>query len=299
MVASISLVASSLHDGRGRAVVDNGPVPTSPLVTLSDGRAIPQLGLGVYKVSDDEATDAVGSALEAGYRHIDTAAFYENEKGVGQAIRQSGLPRHEVFVTSKVWQDDHGYDETRRAFDTSLARLGFDYLDLYLIHWPAPRQNRYVETWRALESLKADGLVRSIGVSNFHPHHLDRLAQEGGETPVINQVELHPWLQQAGVREYDDAHGIATEAWSPLARGRILDDPTLATLASKHGRSPAQIVLRWQLDLGNIVIPKSITPARIRENIDVFDFALDDDDRARIAALDSGQRTGKDPDDLG
>jgi 2,5-diketo-D-gluconate reductase A len=299
MVASISLVASSLHDGRGRAVVDNGPVPTSPLVTLSDGRAIPQLGLGVYKVSDDEATDAVGSALEAGYRHIDTAAFYENEKGVGQAIRQSGLPRHEVFVTSKVWQDDHGYDETRRAFDTSLARLGFDYLDLYLIHWPAPRQNRYVETWRALESLKADGLVRSIGVSNFHPHHLDRLAQEGGETPVINQVELHPWLQQAGVREYDDAHGIATEAWSPLARGRILDDPTLATLASKHGRSPAQIVLRWQLDLGNIVIPKSITPARIRENIDVFDFALDDEDRARIAALDSGQRTGKDPDDLG
>jgi 2,5-diketo-D-gluconate reductase A len=299
MVASISLVAPSLHDGRARAIVDNGPVPTSPLVTLNDGRAIPQLGLGVYKVSDDEATDAVGSALEAGYRHIDTAAFYENEKGVGQGIRQSDVPRHEVFVASKVWQSDHGYDETRRAFDTSLAKLGFDYLDLYLIHWPAPRQNRYVETWRALESLKADGLVRSIGVSNFHPHHLDRLAQEGGETPVINQVELHPWLQQAGVREYDGAHAIATEAWSPLARGRILSDTTLASLAAKHGRSPAQIVLRWQLDLGNIVIPKSITPARIRENIDVFDFALDDDDRARIASLDSGQRTGKDPDDLG
>jgi 2,5-diketo-D-gluconate reductase A len=267
-------------------------------VTLSDGRAIPQLGLGVYKVSDDEATDAVGSALEAGYRHIDTATFYENEKGVGRAIRESGVPRPEVFVTSKVWQSDHGYDETRRAFDASLAKLGFDYLDLYLIHWPAPRQNRYVETWRALESLKADGVVRSIGVSNFHPHHLDRLAEEGGETPVINQVELHPWLQQAGVREYDTAHGIATEAWSPLARGRILDDATLASLAAKHGRSPAQIVLRWQLDLGNIVIPKSITPARIHENIDVFDFELDDDDRARIAALDSGQRTGKDPDDL-
>jgi 2,5-diketo-D-gluconate reductase A len=268
-------------------------------VTLSDGRAIPQLGLGVYKVSDAEATDAVGHALEAGYRHIDTAAFYENEKGVGQAIRASDLARHEVFVTSKVWQSDHGYDETRRAFDTSLAKLGFDYLDLYLIHWPAPRQNRFVETWRALESLRADGLVRSIGVSNFHPHHLDRLAQEGGETPVVNQVELHPWLQQAGVREYNAAHGIATEAWSPLARGRILDDPTLADLASKHDRSPAQIVLRWQLDLGNIVIPKSITPARIRENIDVFDFELDDNDRARITALDSGQRTGKDPDDLG
>ena len=188
-------------------------MPTSPLVTLSDGRAIPQLGLGVYKVSDAEATDAVAHALEAGYRHIDTAAFYENEVGVGQAVRAGDVPRHEVFVTSKVWQNDHGYDETRRAFDTSLEKLGFDYLDLYLIHWPAPRQNRYVETWRALESLKADGVVRSIGVSNFHPHHLERLAREGGETPVINQVELHPWLQQAGVREYDAAHSIATEAW--------------------------------------------------------------------------------------
>lgn len=267
-------------------------------MTLSDGRSIPQLGLGVYKVSDSEATDAVTSALEAGYRHIDTAAFYENETGVGQAIRDGDVPRHEVFVASKVWQSDHGYDETRRAFDTSLAKLGFDYLDLYLIHWPAPRQNRYVETWKALESIKADGVVRSIGVSNFHPHHLDRLAQEGGETPVINQVELHPWLQQETTRAYDAAHGIATEAWSPLARGRILDDPTLAALASKHDRSPAQIVLRWQLDLGNIVIPKSITPARIRENIDVFDFSLDDDDRALIATLDSGQRTGKNPDDL-
>jgi 2,5-diketo-D-gluconate reductase A len=279
------------------AVVDNGRVPTSPLVTLSDGRAIPQLGLGVYKVSDEEATDAVTHALEVGYRHIDTAAFYENERGVGEAIRASGIARPEVFVTSKVWQSDHGYDETR-AFDTSLEKLGFDYLDLYLIHWPAPKQNRFVETWKALESLKADGVVRSIGVSNFHPHHLDRLAQEGGETPVINQVELHPWLQQVETRAYDAAHGIATEAWSPLARGRILDDPTLNALASKHGRSPAQIVLRWQLDLGNVVIPKSITPERIRENIDVFGFELDDDDRARIATLDSGQRTGKDPDDL-
>ena len=279
-------------------VVDNRRVPISPRVTLSDARAIPQLGLGVYKVSDDDATDVVASALEAGYRHIDTAAFYENERGVGRALSESDVPRHEVFVTSKVWQSDHGYDETRRAFDTSLDKLGFDYLDLYLIHWPAPRQNRYVETWKALESLKADGAVRSIGVSNFHPHHLDRLAQEGGETPVINQVELHPWLQQATTRAYDDAHGIATEAWSPLARGRILDDPTLAAVASKHTKSPAQIVLRWQLDLGNIVIPKSSTPARIRENIDVFDFELDDDDRSRIMALDSGQRTGKDPDDL-
>ena len=225
-------------------------------MTLSDGSAIPQLGLGVYKVSDGEATDAVGHALEAGYRHIDTAAFYENERGVGEGIRSSGIARHEVYVASKVWQSDHGYDETRRAFDASLSKLGFDYLDLYLIHWPAPKQNHYVETWRALESLKAYGVVRSIGVSNFHPHHLERLAQEGGETPVINQVELHPWLQQQTTRQYDAAHGIATEAWSPLARGRIL------------------------------------------ENIDVFDFALDDEDRARIAALDSGQRTGKDPDDL-
>jgi 2,5-diketo-D-gluconate reductase A len=274
-------------------------VPNSPLLNLSDGRAIPQLGLGVYKVSDAEATEAVSIALDAGYRHVDTAAFYENEAGVGLAVRESDVDRHEVFVVSKVWQNDHGYDETRRAFDTSLQKLGFDYLDLYLIHWPAPRQDRYVETWRALESLKADGVVRSIGVSNFHPHHLERLAQESSEVPVINQVELHPWLQQAEVRAYDAAHGIATEAWSPLARGRILDDETLAALAAKHDRTPAQIVLRWQLDLGNVVIPKSITPERIRQNIDVFDFALDDDDRARIAALDSGYRTGKDPDELG
>jgi 2,5-diketo-D-gluconate reductase A len=274
-------------------------VPNSPLLNLSDGRAIPQLGLGVYKVSDAEATEAVSIALDAGYRHVDTAAFYENEAGVGLAVRESDVDRHEVFVASKVWQNDHGYDETRRAFDTSLQKLGFDYLDLYLIHWPAPRQDRYVETWRALESLKADGVVRSIGVSNFHPHHLERLAQESSEVPVINQVELHPWLQQAEVRAYDAAHGIATEAWSPLARGRILDDETLAALAAKHDRTPAQIVLRWQLDLGNVVIPKSITPERIRQNIDVCDFALDDDDRARIAALDSGYRTGKDPDELG
>jgi 2,5-diketo-D-gluconate reductase A len=274
-------------------------VPNSPLLNLSDGRAIPQLGLGVYKVSDAEATEAVSIALDAGYRHVDTAAFYENEAGVGLAVRESDVGRHEVFVASKVWQNDHGYDETRRAFDTSLQKLGFDYLDLYLIHWPAPRQDRYVETWRALESLKADGVVRSIGVSNFHPHHLERLAQESSEVPVINQVELHPWLQQAEVRAYDAAHGIATEAWSPLARGRILDDETLAALAAKHDRTPAQIVLRWQLDLGNVVIPKSITPERIRQNIDVFDFALDDDDRARIVALDSGYRTGKDPDELG
>lgn len=274
-------------------------MPLSPLVSLSDGRAIPQLGLGVYKASDAEAFHAVGTALDAGYRHVDTASFYENERGVGEAVRASGLGRHEVFVTSKVWQDDHGYDETRRAFDLSLARLGFDYLDLYLIHWPAPRKNRYVETWRALESLKADGVVRSIGVSNFHPHHLERLATESTQTPVINQVELHPWLQQRATRDYDAEHGIATEAWSPLARGRILEDETLAELAAKHGVSPAQVVLRWHLGEGNVVIPKSITPERIRQNIDVFDFSLDDDDRARIAALDSGLRTGKDPDDLG
>ena len=274
-------------------------MPFSPLVSLSDGRAIPQLGLGVYKASDAEAFDAVSTALDAGYRHVDTASFYENERGVGEAVRSSGVARHEVFVTSKVWQDDHGYDETRRAFDRSLDKLGFDYLDLYLIHWPAPKQDRYVETWRALESLKADGVVRSIGVSNFHPHHLERLEAEGTQTPVVNQVELHPWLQQQATRAYDADDDIVTEAWSPLARGRILEDDGLAELAAKHGVSPAQIVLRWHLDLGNVVIPKSITPERIRQNIDVFDFSLDDDDRARIAALDSGLRTGKDPDDLG
>jgi 2,5-diketo-D-gluconate reductase A len=265
---------------------------------LNDGRTIPQLGLGVYKIADALAADTVKIALDAGYRHIDTAALYENEVGVGQGLARSSVPREEVFVTTKVWNDRHGYDETLRAFDESLGKLGLEYVDLYLIHWPAPTQNRYVETWRALETLQASGRARSIGVSNFHPHHLDLLLAETDVVPVLNQVELHPWLQQAGVRAYDTAHGIRTEAWSPLARGRAIGDATLDAIGAKHSKSAAQIVIAWHLHLGNIVIPKSVTPERIRANIDVFDISLDAGDLAAIAALDSGERTGKDPDDL-
>ena len=268
----------------------------SPLLPLNDGHSIPQLGLGVYKVEDALAADTVQVALEAGYRHVDTAALYENERGVGLGLARSGLPREDVFVTTKVWNDRHGYDETLRAFDESLGKLGLDYVDLYLIHWPAPRQDRYVDTYRALESLRADGRARSIGVSNFHTHHLDRLLRETDVTPAVNQIELHPWLAQAELRRFDAAHGILTEAWSPLARGRAIGSPVLGAIGAKHGKSAAQVVIRWHLELGNIVIPKSVTPARIRENLDVFDFALGADDLEAIAALDSGERTGKDPD---
>ena len=271
---------------------------SSPLLPLNDGHRIPQLGLGVYKIANAAAADAVQVALEAGYRHIDTASLYDNETGVGQGVARSGLPREDVFVTTKVWNDQHGYDKTLHAFDVSLGKLGLDYVDLYLIHWPAPRQDLFVDTWRALETLRASGRARSIGVSNFHPHHLQRLLAETDVVPVINQVELHPWLQQSAVRADDAAHGILTEAWSPLARGRAIGNQTLDTIGARHGKSAAQVVIRWQLELGNVVIPKSVTPVRIRENFDVFDFTLSADDHAAIAALDSGERTGKDPDDL-
>ena len=265
------------------------------LIPLSDGRSIPQLGLGVYKIPDADAAECVRVAIEAGYRHIDTAALYENERGVGEGIRTSGIPRDEVFVTTKVWNDDHGFDETLRAFDASLDRLDLDAVDLYLIHWPIPSRDRYVETYRALERIREEGRARSIGVSNFAIAHLDRLRAETDVAPVVNQVELHPLLPQAELRAYHAAHGIVTEAWSPLARGRLLDDPALARIAEKHGVAPAQVVIRWHLQLGNVVIPKSVTPARIRANIDVLGFELDADDLAAIAALESGLRTGRDP----
>jgi 2,5-diketo-D-gluconate reductase A len=266
---------------------------------LNDGHRIPQLGLGVYKIPDAQAAGTVQVALEAGYRHIDTAALYANERGVGEGLARVGLPRAEVFVTTKVWNDRHGYDETLRAFDESLAKLGLDYVDLYLIHWPAPTQDRYVDTYRALETLRADGRARSIGVSNFHTHHLDRLLAETEIVPAVNQVELHPWLVQTEVRAYNAAHGIRTEAWSPLARGRAVGNSTLETIGARYGKSAAQVVLRWQLQLGNIVIPKSVSPARIRENFDVSDFTLTEADVAAVTDLDAGERTGKDPDDLG
>ena len=264
-------------------------------VTLNNGVEMPQLGFGVFKVPYDQATDAVLAALEVGYRSIDTAAAYGNESGVGQAIAQSGLDRGDLFVTTKVWNTEQGYDSTLASFDASLTRLGLEQLDLFLIHWPAPVTDRYVDTWRALEKLYADGRVRAIGVSNFHPDHLQRLFDESDLVPAVNQIELHPALQQAELREFDAAHGIATEAWSPLARGHLLDNPVLTAIASRLGVTPAQVVLRWHLQLGNVVIPKSVTPARIAENFDVFGFDLSDDDLKQIATLERGYRTGPDP----
>ena len=272
------------------------PITPVPLLPLADGAAIPQLGFGLYKVPTADAVRLCLEAIDAGYRHLDTATLYGNEREVGEAVRSAPVPRDELFVTSKVWKDDNGYDETLRAFDETMARLALDSLDLYLIHWPMPSTDRYVDTWRALVRLQAERRVRSIGVANFHAHHIERIVAETGVTPVVNQVELHPWLPQAELREFDAARGIRTEAWSPLARGRILDNPVLDRLAAAHGRTPAQIVLRWHLQLGNIVIPKASSRARIRENLDVFDFALAADDIAAIATLESGERTGRDPD---
>ncbi|PPF45026.1 aldo/keto reductase [Rathayibacter rathayi] len=268
---------------------------SAPLIPLNDGRAIPQLGLGVYKIGDEEAARTVALALEAGYRHVDTATLYGNERGVGAGIRASGLPREQVFVTTKVWNDDHGFDETLAAFDRSLELLGTDYVDLYLVHWPIPSRDRYVDTYRALERLQSEGQARSIGVSNFAEEHVQRLLEETGVVPAINQVELHPRLPQEELRAFDTAHGIVTEAWSPLARGRLLGEPALARVAAKHGVSPARAVLRWHVQLGVVVIPKSVTPERIRENLDVFGFTLDEEDLATIAGLATGERTGRDP----
>jgi len=273
--------------------------PFSPLITLSDGNEIQQLGLGVYKVDDATAAGLVEGAMDAGYRRVDTATLYFNEAGVGAGVRASGIPREEIFVTTKVWNDDQGYDETLRAFDTSLGLLGMDYVDLYLIHWPAPSQDRYRDTWRALEALHRDGRVRSIGVSNFTEAHLERLLDSATETPVVNQVEVQPWLQQDALIAFNAANGIQTEAWSPLGRGRVLDDPTIARIAAKHERSSAQIVLRWHVQRGLLVIPKSNSLERIRENSRVFDFELDAADLSEIAGLETGERTGSHPDAVG
>jgi 2,5-diketo-D-gluconate reductase A len=253
----------------------------------------------VFKVPPGQTVPAVGHALRSGYRHIDTAAVYGNEAEVGQAINSSGLDRVDVFLTTKCFNDDQGYDEARRAFQASLQRLETDYVDLYLIHWPAPAQDRYVETWRAFIELQAEGLARSIGVSNFQRSHLERLVAETGVTPAINQIELHPRLQQSALRRLHAALGIATEAWSPLARGQLIDEPAIAAIAARHERSAAQVMIRWHVQLGNIVIPKSVTPARIEENIEVFDFELSSEEMALIGELDGGERVGPDPDTFG
>lgn len=271
-----------------------------PNTTLNTGAQIPQLGFGVFQVSQDEVVDAVRTALEAGYRSLDTAALYGNEEGVGKAIAQSGVPREDLFVTTKLWNDQQGYDSSLKAFDESLTKLGLDYVDLYLIHWPAAGQDAYVDTWKAFQKLQSDGLSKSIGVSNFQIPHLRRLFEETDVVPAINQIELHPRLQQSDLRAFHNEHDIVTEAWSPLGQGKgLLDDPMLTSMAEKYGKSPAQIVLRWHLQLNNVVIPKSVTPSRIRENMDVFGFEIADDDMSELASLDIGERVGPDPDVLG
>lgn len=270
----------------------------SALAKLNDGQSMPQLGLGVYKVEDDIAEQLVIDAIKLGYRLIDTASMYENEVGVGQGIRNSGIPREEVFVTTKFWIDGLGYENTLAHFDASMKKLGLDYLDLYLIHWPAPKRGPlYVDSWRAMEKLQAEGLIRSIGVSNFHAHHIDEILKVSRVVPAVNQIEVHPWLTQEAMVEYDAKHGIVTQAWSPLARGKIFDNELLAELAGKYGKSLAQVVLRWHLQRDVSVIPKTTSVERLAENINVFDFEISADDMARITALNIDFRTGVDPED--
>jgi 2,5-diketo-D-gluconate reductase A len=267
-----------------------------PDVTLRDAVEIPQLGFGVFQVPPPETADVVIQALSAGYRHLDTAAAYRNEAAVGEALRASGLDRGEVFVTTKCWNEDHGFDEAKAACAASLRRLEFEYVDLYLIHWPVPSTDRYVDTWKAFIEMREQGLTRSIGVSNFQPAHLRRLVEETGETPTINQIELHPYFQQAELRRQHRELGVVTEAWSPLAQGAVLTDPAIVEIAGAHSKTPGQVVIRWHLQLGNVVIPKSVTPERIRENFDVFDFELSEGEMQAIEDLDAGKRIGPDPD---
>jgi 2,5-diketo-D-gluconate reductase A len=267
-----------------------------PNITLRGDVEIPQLGFGVFQVPPEQTAEATTRALLAGYRHVDTAAAYRNEAAVGQAVHAAGLQRDEVFITTKCFNDHHGFDQSQRALKASLEQLEMDHVDLYLIHWPVPSQDRYVETWQGLIEAQKQGLTRAIGVSNFQPAHLERIIRETGVTPAINQVELHPRLQQPGLRREHADHGIVTEAWSPLAKGRVLDDPAIVAIAEAHDRTPAQVVIRWHLQLGNVVIPKSVTPERIEENLAVFDFHLSEAEMAAFEPLDVAERTGPDPD---
>ncbi|HET8863204.1 MAG TPA: aldo/keto reductase [Solirubrobacterales bacterium] len=266
-----------------------------PMVTLHDGVEIPQLGFGVFQVPPEDTQEVVEEALEVGYRHIDTAAAYRNERGVGAAIASSGIPREEIFVTTKLWNSQQGYESTLGACEKSLQRLGLDHVDLYLIHWPVPTEGRTLDTWRAFERIHEEGRSRTIGVSNFRIEDLEMLEREAETQPTVNQIELHPHFPQAELRAWHLEHGVATESWSPLAQGDLLVNETIASVASRRGRTPAQVILRWHLQLGCIVIPKSVTPKRIRENFELFDFELDDEDMTEIAALDVGQRIGPDP----
>lgn len=268
-----------------------------PQITLNDGNTIPQLGFGVWQVEDDEATPAVASALSVGYRLVDTAQGYENEEGVGRAISGSGLSRDQLFITSKLRNGAHDYDEALKAFDLSLEKLGLDYLDMFLIHWPVPKEDKYVDAWRAFVALKNQGRIRSIGVSNFLPEHLERIIEETGVVPAVNQLELHPKYQQRDVREHHARLNIAIECYSPLGSGSVLKDPILEEIARKYNKSVSQVILRWELDQGLIVIPKSTHAERIEQNFDVFSFTLEEDDRQRIDALDDPQngKTGSHP----
>jgi diketogulonate reductase-like aldo/keto reductase len=266
-------------------------------VRFNNGVEVPQVGFGVFLVPESETKAAVSHALEAGYRHIDTAKLYQNERAVGAAISESGIPRVELFVTTKVWNSEQGFDSAIDSFEASLDRLGLDVLDLLLIHWPAPGLDRYVDTWRAFEKLYGDGRVRAIGVSNFHQPHLQRLFDETTVVPAINQIELHPLLPQRALRAFHAEHGIVTEAWSPLARGgSVLTDPVVTAIADRLGKTPAQVILRWHIEVGNVVIPKSVTPSRIAENIDIFDFTLEPADVDAISGLETGERIGPNPD---
>ncbi|UVJ37853.1 aldo/keto reductase [Arthrobacter sp. CJ23] len=290
----------------------------SPRLPLNNGVHIDQLGFGLYKVPPNDAAALVATALGEGYRHFDTAAMYGNETGVGRGIGGAigtamasdgggtggsgegvhSLERQDIFVTTKVWNDDHGYDSTLRAFDSSMANLGLDYVDLYLIHWPCAGRGLFLETYRAMETLYREGRVRAIGVSNFQPGHLEQLMHKAEVVPAVNQIELHPWLQQSALRTLHEQLGIRTEAWSPLGRGHVLADPAIGALAEKHGRTPAQIIIRWHLQVGNVVIPKASSAGRIKENFDVFDFELDTADMDGIAGLERHHRTGSHPDNV-
>jgi 2,5-diketo-D-gluconate reductase A len=273
---------------------------TVPSITLNDGAQIPQLGFGVYQIDPNETADAVKKALDIGYRHIDTAEMYQNEQGVGEGVRNSGLDRKEVFITSKLNNGFHRPDDARRAFDGTLEKLGFDYVDLFLIHWPLPTlyDGDFVSTWQTLEEFKKDGRARSIGVSNFQVDHLERLARETETVPAVNQIEVHPYFTNETVRAYGAEHNIATEAWSPIAQGQVLDDPVVTRIAEAVGKTPAQVVLRWHIQRGDIVFPKSVTPKRIEENFALFDFEISAEDVDALAGLDKGEqgRTGPNPD---
>jgi 2,5-diketo-D-gluconate reductase A len=266
-----------------------------PVLTLHDGVEMPQLGFGVFQIPPGETQEKVEEALAVGYRHVDTAAAYRNEAGAGAAIAATGVRREDVFVTTKLWNSEQGYDSTLRAFEKSIERLGTGHVDLYLIHWPLPVRDLFLDTWRAFERIQEEGGARSIGVSNFRVEDLERLERDAERRPTVNQVELHPRLQQAELRAWHADHDIATEAWSPLAQGDLLEDGTIETVAAHHDRTSAQVILRWHLQIGNVVIPKSSNPERIRENFEVFDFELSEDDMAALERLESGERTGPDP----